>query len=239
MLLAPTAGSEFSGPQMPVGWIVVPWANGATYLEDRVLVVDGARVATCVTDAPGVCLPETATSTPSAIFAPPRSIEFSANFSGDAWQHAGFGVTFDLLAPAPPWAIFSTYTGGKLYARTDNGPDSRIDDLGTGLLGSFHRYRIDWTSASVDYYVDGALVASHAMTIASPRRPIAGSDVDAFGGTLLVDWTRMTPYAASGDSSLACSTLTRWSIGATSSGRLAAARHQRGDQRSHGEHAST
>jgi beta-lactam-binding protein with PASTA domain len=198
LILAPTAGSEFNGPALPVGWIVVPWANGATYLEERVLVVDGARVATCVTDSSSACLPETATSTPSAIFTAPHSIEFSANFSGDQFQHAGFAVTFDLATDAPPWAIFSTFTGGRLYARTDSGSDSRVDDLGTGLLGAFHRYRIDWKTDRVDYYVDGALVVSHPLTIAGSMRPVAGSDVDAFGGTLLVDWTRMSPYAASG-----------------------------------------
>ena len=171
-------------------------AGGLTSFDDGVLVVDGARVATCVTDTNGVCLPETTTATPSAIFTAPHSLEFSANFSGDQFQHAGFAVTFG--SASEPWAIFSTLSGGLLFARTNTGNGAIDTPLGTGLLGAFHRYRIDWKAASVDYYVDGALVASHALTVAGPMRPIAASDFNPFGGTVFVDWMRMSPYANAG-----------------------------------------
>ena len=110
LILAPTAGSEFTGATIPAGWIAVPWGpNGTTYHDDGTIVVDGTRLATCVTDPAGACVPgETMTTTPSAVFTAPHSLEFSASFSGDRFQHAGFGVTFDLAAAAPPWAIFST-----------------------------------------------------------------------------------------------------------------------------------
>ncbi|MEO8258363.1 MAG: PASTA domain-containing protein [Acidobacteriota bacterium] len=204
LILAPTAASEFNGPALPVGWIAVPWeANGAAYLDAdqarHVLVVDGARFATCVTDGDGVCLPgETRVTTPFAIFSPPHTLEFSARFSGDAFQHSGFAVTFDTSASAPPWAIFSTDAGGRLYARSDSTSDGVRTDLGTGLLGEFHRYRIDWQADAVDYYVDDAPVAHHALPIAGPMRPVAGSDLHPSGDPLLVDWMRMVPYAATG-----------------------------------------
>ena len=104
----------------------------------------------------------------------PALLEFSANFSGDQSQHAGFGQT--LASGSEPWAIFSTMNGGQLFARTNPGSGSVDTALGTALLGSFHRYRIDWTPASVDYYVDGALVVSHPLTVGGPLRPIAASD---------------------------------------------------------------
>ena len=50
----------------------------------------------------------------------------------------------------------------------------------------------------MDYYVDGALVATHAVAVAGQMRPIAGSDLDTFGGAISVDWMRMSPYTASG-----------------------------------------
>ena len=102
-----------------------------------------------------------------------------------------------------PWAIFSvmpTGTGGvELFARTNlNGGGGGTTSLGTGLLGSFHRYRVDWNADSVDYYVDGQPVAHHALTVAGPMRPVAASDVDEFGGTVFVDWMRMTPNVTPG-----------------------------------------
>ena len=203
VILAPTSGSEFTGPALPAGWIEVPWSSeGYSIIANGVLLVDGARVASCVTDTNGACLPETTTSTPSAVFTAPRSLEFTANFSGDQFQHAGFAQTF--ASTSEPWAIFSTLSGGLLFARTNPGgcvdANGCIRDtgLGTGLLGAFHHYRIDWKINSVDYYVDGALVVSHPLTVTAPMRPVAASDYNPFGGTVFVDWMRMSPYAGTG-----------------------------------------
>ena len=64
-----------------------------------------------------------------------------------------------------PWAIFSTIERRPaLRADQHRAAAASTPPLGTGCSGSFHRYRIDWKAASVDYYVDGALVASHALT---------------------------------------------------------------------------
>ncbi len=38
----------------------------------------------------------------------------------------------------------------------------------------------------------------HALTVAGPMRPVAASDFDEFGGTVFVDWMRMTPNATPG-----------------------------------------
>src|SRR5439155_6406826 len=117
-ILAPTKGSEFSGPSLPTGWIEVPWSSeGYSVIVNGVLMVDGARVASCVTAANGVCLPEDTTTTPSAIYTAPHSLEFSANFSGDQYQHAWFAVTFG--SGSEPWAIVSTLSGGLLFPRTN------------------------------------------------------------------------------------------------------------------------
>jgi hypothetical protein len=45
--------------------------------------------------------------------------------------------------------------------------------------------------------VDGAVVATHAIAIAGPLRPLA-SDVAVGSGSVSVDWIRMSPYAAAG-----------------------------------------
>jgi hypothetical protein len=122
-----------------------------------------------------------------------RSLEFVATFSGSPFQHVGFGETYE----AAPWAMFSTFGGGSLYARTSSGGASLDTALAGTLIGSPHRFRIDWTATAVLYTVDGAVVATHAIAIASPLRPLA-SDLTIGSGGLSLDWVRMTPYAAAG-----------------------------------------
>ncbi len=52
-----------------------------------------------------------------------------ATFSWQGGQHVGFGLTLN----ETPWAIFSTGSGGTLYARTNNGSTS----TDTPLAGSW------------------------------------------------------------------------------------------------------
>ena len=86
--------------------------------------------------------------------------------------------------------------------------------------------------SSVDYYVDGALVASHALTVAGPMRPVAASDFNPFGGTVFVDWMRMSPYARQRHVPVArlrrrgAGRLAQHSVGGDDAGR-----HERRDQR--------
>ena len=65
------------------------------------------------------------------------------------------------------------------------------------LIGSAHLYRIEWKSASLDFYVDGSLVHSEPITLTSPMRP--GRERPHRGRpALFVDWIQATPYASSG-----------------------------------------
>jgi hypothetical protein len=171
VVLAPSVGAEFSGTALPAGWTSTAWSAGGTAsVANSVLTVNGARAGTV------------------ALFGPGRSLEFVATFSGDANQHVGFGVEFNNM----PWAIFSTRNGGSLSARTNN----MNTQLGSSWLGAPHRYRIDWNTTNVVYAIDGTVVATHSVALTSSMRPLA-SDLTVGGGTVVVDWLRMTPYAAS------------------------------------------
>ena len=124
VMLSPAAGSEFSGTALPVDWSSTAWnPGGSASVSGGTLVVDGARTGTI------------------ANFAAGRSLEFVATFSGAAFQHVGFADTLD----AAPWAIFSTAGGGALLARTNSGGAAIETPLAASLLGSPHRFRIDWT----------------------------------------------------------------------------------------------
>jgi hypothetical protein len=176
VILAPLVGAEFTGTALPAGWTATPWSTGGTAsVATGVLRVDGASAGT------------------TALFGPGRAVEFVATFSGQAYQHVGFGVTFSQA----PWAIFSTSGGGQLYARTNTGSSSTNTALGSGWLGTSHRYRVDWNTSNTVYSIDGTVVATHALTISTTQRLLI-SDFTPTGGAVVVDWLRMTPYAASG-----------------------------------------
>jgi cysteine-rich repeat protein len=174
--LAPSEGSEFDGSALPPGWSATPWeAGGSASVAGGALALDGARAG------------------PDALHGPGRRLEFEAGFASTPFQHAGFGLGFE----GGPWAIFSTgASGATLLART-LGPASQETDLGAALLSGSHRFRIDWSPAGVDYFADGALVASHGVALATPMRPLA-SDLAPGSGVLSLGWLRMSPYAASG-----------------------------------------
>ncbi len=190
VILAPVAGTEFSGTALSPGWRDVPYAaGGAAFLGNGAVLVDGSRLGTCVDVGNGICQ-EQWTMTPG------HRLEFMGIFTGDAFQHSGLAQDFG--SASQPWAIFSTLGGGILTARTNTGAGSVETFLGTGFLGFMHKYTIDWHDTSVVYSIDGTVVATHNVTVAGPMRPIAASDFSVFGGNVVIDWMRMSPYAATG-----------------------------------------
>ncbi len=189
VILAPAAGTEFSGSTLSPGWMVVPFASGGSaFIGNGLAVVDGSRLGTC-SDVNGSCQEQWSMT-------PGHRLEFIATFTGDAFQHSGFAQ--DLSSVLQPWAIFSTMSGGVLTARSNTGTASIDTFLGTGFLGFPHKYAIDWTDSTVVYSIDGTPVATHNLAVPGPMRPVAASDFSVFGGNIVIDWIRITPYAGSG-----------------------------------------
>ena len=149
-MLLPAFHEEFSGAVPPADWTSVPWAvGGATSFAGGQAAVNGALL------------------TSDGLLSPGQSLEFVATFSPGAGQHGGFALDFDQTR----WAIFSTQNGGALFARTHDGI-TPIDTLLPGSwLGSPHRFRIEWASALVTFYIDGTLVASHTQSIPARCAP--------------------------------------------------------------------
>jgi hypothetical protein len=184
VLLAPTQGTEFSGSSLPAGWSLFDWnpPDGATNT-----IVGGGGVAI-----------DSARINPSdpAAYGFGRSLEFVATFRAEALQHAGFGGgTHATIYTVDTWAMFSTLEQtSDLYTRVNNGSTS-INTAVAVIDGLPHRYRIDWGQNQVDFYIDGVLKRSDAITISATMRP-ALSDFTNNGVRLTVDWLRMTPYAS-------------------------------------------
>ena len=179
LTLAPTVGAEFEGAGVPSGWTSTLWAGGSggSTVGDGAVVVDGALLGTEGTYEPG------------------RSLEFVASFGAGSAQHVGFGVDTDNVAR---WAMFSTSnTSTTLFVRTHNGSTAASFPLGGGLIGSPHRYRIDWSSGQVLFSVDGTVVHTEPVAISGEMRPVV-SDFDAGGPAVSLDWLRMGPYTPSG-----------------------------------------
>ncbi len=180
VILAPAAGAEFSGSSLPAGWEAVAYGGGGqAVVGGGVVTIDGHRVNT----------------TGGPAFGPGRVIEFVATFNSAVNQHVGFGNTLN----EPPWALFSTAGGppDALRARSWDGGAFNDLTLPGSWLGAPHRYRIEWTASEIRYFIDGALMATHATVIAGPMRPIA-ADGPADGSSFTVDWMRMTPYPSAG-----------------------------------------
>jgi hypothetical protein len=174
VLLMPAVGAEFSGVALPAGWSMSPWGGASSAaVSGGVMSVDGALVST------------------NAMFLPGRSLEFTATFSGNPYQHAGFAVSF----AEGLWAMFSSGAGDALYARTNNGSTATDTAIPGSLFGTAHRFRIDWSATRVDFAIDGVQVATHAIAISASMRPVA-SDYNGEGDALRIDWMRLTPYAA-------------------------------------------
>jgi hypothetical protein len=173
--LAPTVGAEFSGTALPGDWIDFSWTGGASTVAAGAAFVDGARAAT------------------SSYYDAGRVIEFVATFQPETFQHVGLGQ--DLAELTESWAMFGTFnTTSTLYARTLQGGTQVNTPLAGNWLGSPHRYRIEWTSSQVDFFVDGSLVHSQAVTITENMRPVI-SDYQNSGQGVTVNWLHLSPYS--------------------------------------------
>ena len=129
-----------------------------------------------------------------------KVLEFRATFgpNGSAGsQNVGFGDTF-LEAP---WAMFSTGdgTGTGLFARSRAIDPTQpvIPDTAIAVNRTVpHVYRIEWTTSPgvVKFFVDGALVATHNVTI-EPMRPVISDFTANDSSSVKVDWLSMWEIA--------------------------------------------
>jgi hypothetical protein len=178
--LAPTAGAEFSGTALPVAWTsAMLAAGGTTAVANGSLTINGTAVLAPTTYGPG------------------RTLEFVATFGGGPNQNVGFGLTTALVAP---FAMFGTKTDGQFYARSVAPAQAFETPIAGNWFGTPHRFRIDYGTTTVTYWIDGVQKVVHTITYptkSNSLRPTA-TDLTVDGSPLKVDWMRMTPYATTG-----------------------------------------
>jgi VCBS repeat-containing protein len=176
LILTPARAAEFSGGALPPGWTAFPWvAGGAAVVADGMLSVDGASAGDTNVSSAG------------------QSLEFAAAFSADTFEHVGFSQSLDFSGNFAMFSTFDAATG--IFARTSGVAATLLPDIDRG---SPHVFRIDWMIDRVEFRVDGQLRATHNVAITTPMLTMAASDVHAGNGGVLIDWMRLTPYAAAG-----------------------------------------
>ena len=172
-----SSSSEFNDSSVPGGWNTHIWnPGGSVTVGGGSATIDGARLGT------------------DSFYGSGRTLDFAATFeAGSSFTHGGFGADYN----SAPWAMFSVKGDGHLYARTDNGnPGGSLEShLGTGYLGSEHRYRVEWTANKVDFYVDGDIVASHTVSFGPTQMRPLFSDFNSAGPALHLNWVRMSPHS--------------------------------------------
>jgi hypothetical protein len=180
VLLEPAVGEEFAGSAPPAGWGVKSWGvGGGTSVSGGSLIANGASTYT------------------TPFYEGPRVIDFAATFRPVNDQAVGFGHDLSDF----PFAVFSTGNSGmpfQVYAQSGAGPGTeRLTPLPGVSLNAPHRFRIEWSSDSVAFYVDGALLATHPAAISSLMRPVV-SDYGLSGAAVEVHWLRQGGYPATG-----------------------------------------
>src|SRR5207249_3166136 len=153
VMLAMPARADFTVVPPSGEWQGFPWdAGGTAAVAGGQLALDGERFV----------------SEPLPGFGAGSAVEFVATFRAAPFQAVGFSAGGDAppntIFGALPWAVFGTASdGGVLRTRCWDGA-TLLDYVVPGAwLGTPHRYRIEWRSSSIRFFVDGALVRAERV----------------------------------------------------------------------------
>ncbi|HEY2041037.1 MAG TPA: DUF4082 domain-containing protein [Jatrophihabitans sp.] len=174
--LTPTAVAEFTGAALPAGWTSTPNATGG-----------GSTVAGGTVTVAGANLTTTAT------YSTAKSLELRATLGKN--QTIGWVTGSNSKVKIQ----LSVNTSNQLIATVNDGFNATsTGTLVTGWTVAIHKFRIEWNSSTVAFYVDDVQKYTHSFnTFYSNLRPLLADTVVA-DGNLAVDWVRVGPYAASG-----------------------------------------
>ncbi|NJN99687.1 MAG: family 16 glycosylhydrolase, partial [Anaerolineales bacterium] len=103
---------------------------------------------------------------------------------------------------AGTWIVIGTRTdlnANRVYGWSSSGGSEQITEL-TGIDPFvFHDYRIVWGTNSIEYWVDGVLVATQNRTISAAMNVHLTNWTGTGSNTLAAEWLRVADYPASGE----------------------------------------
>jgi hypothetical protein len=172
VILQPRYITDFNGTALPNGW--VKDSQGTVTFTGGTMTVSGATVRNNQGLPVGF------------------AVEFGATFT-DVSQWGGLTsmrVNTKVDSAGVP----------RLWVTTITGKNSSIDTQVPGSwIGAPHRFRVEWQPTAVVYSIDGTVVATHLYAFAgNATMQVAAFDL-AGGGSFIVDWARVTPYALTGE----------------------------------------
>lgn len=185
VILKPTIVEDFTSPPPTSEWQNYPWSDGGSAtISNGQLSVNGARFNMD---------PESNTLSPGT------SVEFVATFGAATFQHIGLGAgnNAEMYNTVGTWIMFSTGNSATMQARVNLNGSSQDFPLAGNLIGSPHTYRIEWNALNIVFYVDGALVHTSNVAIATPMR-FGVSDFSTAEPGVSIDRVQITPYVAAG-----------------------------------------
>ncbi|WP_295692961.1 fibronectin type III domain-containing protein, partial [Lapillicoccus sp.] len=172
---APTLGVEFDGTTLPTGWTSTVIATGGTTgVSGGKATLSGTRIFSTATAAS------------------PKSLEVSAVMPKNG--RVGFGNSSQSV-----YAALSTNSQGQVVALARDGLFSNSATVISGVNAALpHRYRVDWVSTTqVAFSIDGVQVST-ATFWRSSSLVVVLQDSTTDATPLVVDWLRVSPFAASG-----------------------------------------
>jgi hypothetical protein len=184
VILLPTVGAEFYGTTLPTGWEALSYGNGSpsAVVNNGLVSIGTARLMRPTSDD---------------LYTPGHVLEFEATYTGGTYQAGGFGFSFN-GPDGTAWSTFDTVNSGIVLNTNTNNTYTPIPTPPSGSwLNAPHRYRIEWTSSGVTYFIDGVQVHSDLATFPLNMRPIFADNVSDTN-YLQLDWVRMSPYASTG-----------------------------------------
>ena len=151
VILKPTAGAEFGGSALPGGWTSAPWSagGGATVAGGR-LHVDGASAGT------------TRDLRSRALAGVRRDVRGGAVPDRRLRHRSQCPAVGDVQHPGRQPVLRPHHTTARVSTNTP---------LPSSLLGSAHRYRIEWDAGEVRFFVDDNLVVTHTADVRGQHAP--------------------------------------------------------------------
>jgi hypothetical protein len=182
LALTPGTVDDFSGTQLKVStWVTTNWTtSSAIAVSGGLLSLQGAQLVSAANFA-GL------------------AIDGSINFGASPYQYFGLGTGFDTVG-GNYWAVFGTAsTTNTLFARVNASGVTQDVNLGA-LPSGFHTYRVEPITTGFNFYVDGSLKTTIALTFptGTPLPVILSSYTGTSSPALQVDWIRGANYPSTG-----------------------------------------
>jgi hypothetical protein len=127
-----------------------------------------------------------------------ETVEGRVRFTPSNEEIIGFSTFSDT------WAVISTWINPNNVYAWSNTPGNEQVTLLTNTPTIFHDYRVVWGPASIEYWVDGAPVATHTRTISVPMYAHLTNWFGVGSNVLTADWLRVANYAVPSGMFISC-----------------------------------